>query len=60
MTSIAANAVKSAGNAAGKAAGRAAAKSASSDRTLQKGAKRDPELYVCASDMPSCSQALAS
>jgi hypothetical protein len=47
MASVAANAAKSASNTAGKAAGRAAAKSYPQDRTLQKGAKRDPELYVC-------------
>lgn len=43
MTSVVANAAKS----VGKAASRATAKGTPQDRTLQKGAKRDPELYVC-------------
>ncbi|KAF7510636.1 hypothetical protein GJ744_006248 [Endocarpon pusillum] len=46
MASAAANAMKAAANTAGKAAGRASAKGSPADRTLQKGAKRDPELYI--------------
>jgi hypothetical protein len=42
MSSVVTNAAKSVGKAAGAAAGKTIAR----DRTLQKGAKRDPELYV--------------
>ena len=46
MSGIAANAAKQAGKVAGKAANTAQKSGSGRDAVLQKGAKKDPELYV--------------
>lgn len=46
MSGIAANAARSAGKAVGKAANKTP-QGHGKDAVLQKGAKKDPELYVC-------------